>query len=148
MEKPLTSAASYELFVYSIQQRFPQIKVSTLVLKRTGKLFGELFGQLVFEAEIRLFVKERLDFKNSLIKGYSYEVWQGTQKLYWYDSQEHPNDLTLASSHPHHKHIPPNIKHHRVPVPELRFEEPNLPFLIQEIIDNLLLESNSDKKAS
>jgi hypothetical protein len=144
MENPLESVESYEVFIYSIQHRYPQIKISALVLKRTGKLFGELSGQIVFENEMRLFVRERLDFKKSVIKGYGYEVWQGTQKLYWYDSQEHPNDPTLASTHPHHKHIHPDIKHHRLPAPELRFDRPNLPFLIQEIIDNLLSQEGTN----
>ena len=138
MENPLVGAESYELLVYSIQQRYPQIKVSTLVLKRTGKMFGELSGQVFFDDDIRLFVKERLDFKNAVIKGYGYEVWRETEKLYWYDSQEHPNDPMLASTHPHHKHINPDIKHHRVPAPGLRFDAANLPFVIQEVIDNLL----------
>jgi len=44
----------------------------------------------------------------------------------------------LASTHPHHKHIPPDIKHNRIPAPELSFTQPNLPFLMQEIIDRLL----------
>jgi hypothetical protein len=34
---------------------------------------------------------------------------------------------------PHHKHIPPDIKNHRLPAPELSFTRPNLPFLIREI---------------
>jgi hypothetical protein len=108
-------------------------------LKRTGKLFGELSGQPFFENEVRLFVKERFDFKKAAIKGYGYEVWQGTVKLYWYDSQEHPNDPARAITHPHHKHIHPDIKHHRNPAPELHFDQPNLSFLIQEIIDNFIL---------
>ncbi len=36
-------------------------------------------------------------------------------------------------THPHHKHILPDIKHHRIPAPDLSFTRPNLPFLIQEI---------------
>ena len=36
-------------------------------------------------------------------------------------------------THPHHKHVPPNIKHHRIPASDLVFTEPNLPFLIREI---------------
>jgi hypothetical protein len=51
--------------------------------------------------------------------------------LCWF--ARHPNDPTLASSHPHHKHVLPDIKHHRVPAPELSFTRPNLPFLIEEI---------------
>jgi hypothetical protein len=53
----LTSAESYELFIYTIQQHYPQIKVSTLVPVRSGKLFGELSGQLFFEGDVRLFAR-------------------------------------------------------------------------------------------
>ena len=45
----------------------------------------------------------------------------------------YPNDLTLATTDPHHKHIPPDIKHHRVSAPHLSFTRPNLPVLIQEV---------------
>ena len=41
-------------------------------------------------------------------------------------------------SDPHHKHIPPNIKHHRIPAPNLSFTRPNLPFLIGEIEQEIL----------
>ena len=68
-----------------------------------------------------------------VIEGYSYEVWQGSEKLYWYDSQPHPGDPSLAATDPHHKHIPPDIKNHRLPAPDLSFTWPNLPFLIREI---------------
>ncbi|MEN8215749.1 MAG: hypothetical protein ABFS56_05115 [Pseudomonadota bacterium] len=37
--------------------------------------------------------------------------------------------LVLASTHPHHKHIPPDIKHNRIPAPILSFTHPNLPEL-------------------
>lgn len=79
----------------------------------------------------------RLNAGTMQIVSYGYEVWQGTEKLYWYDSQPHPDDLTLADTHPHHKHIPPDIKHHRLPVPGLSFTTPNLPFLIAEIEQDL-----------
>jgi hypothetical protein len=39
----------------------------------------------------------------------------------------------LQSLQPHHKHIPPNVKHNRVPAPEMSFSQPNLPVLIQEV---------------
>jgi hypothetical protein len=39
---------------------------------------------------------------------------------------------SLAAPHPHHKHIPPELKHHRVPAPSLSFSVPNLPFLVQD----------------
>lgn len=53
--------------------------------------------------------------------------------LYWYDSQPHPDDPTLAATDPHHKHVPPDMKHHRIPAPGLSFSPANLSFLIHEI---------------
>jgi hypothetical protein len=68
-----------------------------------------------------------------VIDEYGYEVWQDKDKLYWYDVQPHPDDLTLQSTYPHHKHIQPNIKNNRIPAPENSFNIPNLPGLIREI---------------
>ena len=59
-----------------------------------------------------------------------------------YDS--HPNESSLQSTHPHHKHIPPDIKHHRIPAPAMSFSRPNLPTLIREI--EALVESIGDKR--
>ena len=132
---PFQSLRDYERFVYTLQQHSPAIQSSTLVLARRGRLFAELRGELIFSSGYRLAVYERLSWDNGplVIEGYSYEVWQGSDKLYWYDSQPHPNDPTLASTDPHHKHVPPDIKHHRIPAPDLSFTLPNLPFLIEEI---------------
>jgi hypothetical protein len=69
----------------------------------------------------------------AFIIDYGYEVKVGNVVQYWYDSQPHPNDPTLQSTHPHHKHIPPDIKHHRIAASGLSFKEPNLLFLIREI---------------
>ena len=57
----------------------------------------------------------------------------GGEKLYWYDPQPHSNDPTLTSTAPHHKHVPPDIKHHRIPAPGLSFDRANLPLLIEEV---------------
>ena len=62
-----------------------------------------------------------------------HEVYRGEERLYWYDDFPHPNDPVLASTMPHHKHVPPDIKHNRIPAPNVSFERPNLPALIQEI---------------
>ena len=40
---------------------------------------------------------------------------------------------TLASTHPHHKHIPPNTKRNRIPAPNMSFTRPNLSAIIREI---------------
>jgi hypothetical protein len=64
-----------------------------------------------------------------------------TQIFFLTFAAQWPNDPTLASTHPHHKHIPPDIKHHRIPAPGLSFTQPNLPFLIEEILVTLVSKS-------
>lgn len=134
----LDTIHNYEEYVYTLQQKFPQIKISTLVVKPLGAQLAGVSGAVTFEKNIRLFVRERLNFEESFIKGYSYEVIQDETTLYWYDSQPHPDEPGLSDTHPHHKHIPPGIKRHRISAPGLNFNSPNLHFLIQEIIDTLL----------
>lgn len=136
---PFSSLRDYERFVYTLQQRFSSITRSTLVVIQRGRLYAELKGELAFAGDLRLVVYERLTWEAGplTIEGYSYEAWYGGKKLYWYDSQPHPRDPTLASSHPHHEHVPPDIKRHRIPAPDLSFTEPNLPFLIQELESRL-----------
>jgi len=102
---------------------------------RRGKRTAFVQGEISFTKGFRIVVRERLswDKKNVLIESYGYELWKREQKIAWYDSQPHPDDVNLASTFPHHKHIPPDIKHHRIPAPDMRFDQPNLPHLIREI---------------
>lgn len=132
---PFQSLRDYEEFVYTLPQRFPGIFNSTLVVVHRGARMATVSGEIAFPDGHRLVIRERLTFDTGtmVLVRYGYEAWLGSQRLYWYDSQPHPEDPTLAATHPHHKHIPPDIKHHRVPAPELSFTEPNLPFLIKEI---------------
>jgi hypothetical protein len=95
-------------------------------------------GSVTFGEGIELRVFEAIDFAAGEILDYGYTVYRGEEKEYWYDPQEHPGDPSLASTYPHHKHVPPNIKRNRVPAPALSFEQPNLPFLIEEIERELL----------
>jgi hypothetical protein len=39
--------------------------------------------------------------------------------------------------------VPPDIKHHRIPTPDLSFTRPNLPFLIEEIESQVLQQSEA-----
>jgi len=91
----LNSISDYEHFIYNLPNEFPQIKFSTLVLKRYGPYTGEISGTSFFEKQIRLNIRELLDFRKERIKTYSYEVYKEQEKQYWYDDQPHPNDLTL-----------------------------------------------------
>ena len=81
---------------------------------------------------IRLRLREELDFDAAIITSYGYEVYRHEERLYWYDDFPHPNDPALASTFPHHKHVPPNIKRNRIPAPEMSFTRPNLPILLRD----------------
>jgi hypothetical protein len=134
------SLDDYEAFIYGLPQQYPSLAYSKLLVARRGVGTAVVSGDAFFSDGIRLSINEQLMFDDDVwrIVRYSYEVWRNAEKLYWYDPQPHPNDPTLVSTHPHHKHIPPDIKHHRVPAPGLSFIAPNLPFLIAEIEQDLL----------
>lgn len=138
-DNPLRSSGDYELFLYSLSEQFPSVRQSTLTFVRRGHSLARVTGELFFDQGLRLVVLERIVFDRlpALIDAYGYEVWQGAEKLYWYDPQPHPNEPSLRSTHPHHKHVPPDIKHNRIPAPGMSFTHPNLPLLIREIEDLL-----------
>ncbi|NUO81010.1 hypothetical protein HUU05_13100 [candidate division KSB1 bacterium] len=125
----------YERFVFTLPLRFLSIRYSTLVFQRLEPFTAIVRGEVFFGQDVRMRVLEVLDFdeQDNFIQKYSYEVYRGEEKLYWYDPFPHPHNAALAETEPHHKHTPPDIKHHRVPAPHMSFAQPNLPFLIQEI---------------
>jgi hypothetical protein len=132
---PFQSLPEYEEFIYTLQHQFPAILSSTLVVIRRGATLAIVKGEIRFKQGYALVVEEHLVFESasSVLVRYGYEIWHGAEKLYWYDSQPHPTEPSLAITHPHHKHIPPDMKHNRIPAPGLSFSQPNLPFLIHEI---------------
>jgi len=79
-------------------------------------------------------MREDIDFDASLVASYGYEIYRGDERLYWYDDFPHPQDSSLASTFPHHKHVPPDIKRHRITASGLSFSQPNLPGVIEEIL--------------
>lgn len=128
------SREEYQALIYRIADLSKHILYSELVLIPAGRHLATLAGNIYFENEIRLQMREALDFElDDWITGYGYVVYKNNERQYWYDSQAHPNDLSLASTHPHHKHIHPDIKHHRIPAPNISFSTANLSFLISEI---------------
>jgi hypothetical protein len=135
MTEPFRTIEDYELFLYTLVDRFHAVQRSTVVLVRRGSTLARVAGELFLSHDIRLVLRERLLYRRSsvVIDNYGYEVWRGSEKLYWYDSQPHPDDASLQETHPHHKHIPPNTKQNRMPAPDMSFTQPNIPALIQEI---------------
>lgn len=129
---PLKSLNDYSVFVAEWLSQ-PNIVSSTVSVWSDSPYTGIAEGEVLFTNGLRLRTREEMDFDAGLIISYGYEVYRGEERLYWYDDFPHPNDPTLASTMPHHKHIPPDIKHHRVPAPTMSFVQPNLPAIIEEI---------------
>ena len=128
----LRSLAAYSTFLTEQVNR-PSIQSSTVNVWSESPYTAVAEGEIVFAHTFRLRMREELDFDAGLIAAYGYEVYRESEKLYWYDDFPHPNDPALASTHPHHKHVPPDIKRNRVPAPGMSYSRPNLPQLILEI---------------
>ncbi len=131
-DDPLQSLAAYTQFIAHLIDR-PGIAHSTLTVWSASPYTGVAEGEILFAKGIRLRVREEIDFDAKLITAYGYEVYRGTERLYWYDDFPHPNDSRLASTLPHHKHVQPDIKHNRLPAPQMSFTQPNLTEVIREI---------------
>lgn len=133
MPDEFPSFEEYCRLVAGLPDQFSSIRTSTLSVYTIGLFVAEVEGQLTFDADYVLDVWELLDLAAGSFRSYSYELNHAGERVWWYDPTEHPNDPTLESSYPHHKHIPPDIKRNRVPAPAISFTQPNLPVLIQEI---------------
>lgn len=129
----LTSVESYSRFIYVLIDNIPSVRRHTIKLYTDSVTTGVVEGRIEFDRDLALGVFERLDFARGRILFYSYEIYRGEELLIWYDPQPHPDDPTLASTYPHHKHIHPDIKHNRIRAPGISFSEPNLPSILAEI---------------
>jgi hypothetical protein len=132
MANPLKSLSEYSRFLAGEFER-STVERSTVTVWLVSKYTGIAEGEVFLVGGYRLRMREEIDFDEGIITAYGYEVYRGDKRIYWYDDFPHPNDSTLASTHPHHKHIPPDIKHHRIPAPNMSFSRPNMPVLLREI---------------
>lgn len=129
---PFESLADYSRYIAELFGR-RTVRHSTVAVWSDSPYTGIAEGEVHFVKGFCLRIREELDFDARLIASYGYEVYQGEERLYWYDDFPHPGDLALAPTFPHHKHIQPNIERHRVPAPEIDTARPNLPVLIREV---------------
>ncbi len=60
MTNPLRTIEDYELFLYTLQDHFPSISRSNLILTRRGVSLARVSGDLEFAHGIRLVVRERI----------------------------------------------------------------------------------------
>jgi len=133
---PLESLTAYSQFIAELVHR-DAINHSTLTVWSDSPHTGIAEGELFFPSGFRLRLREELDFEVKLITSYGYEVYKSELRLFWYDDFPHPQIEELASTFPHHKHVPPNPNRNRIPAPQITFAQPNLPFLLSEIEDLL-----------
>lgn len=131
-DSPLHSLTEYGHFVAELLSR-STVERSTVAVWSDSPYTGVAEGEVVFSSGIRLRMREELDFAAGLITSYGYEVYRGEERLFWYDDFPHPHDPALASTFPHHKHVPPDIRRNRIPAPKMSFTQPNLPALMEEI---------------
>ena len=131
-ENPLASLSDYSRFVAELMNRASIVR-STVIVWSDSPFTGIAEGEVFFSNGIRLRMREELDFDAALIASYGYEIYRGVERLFWYDDFPHPEDASLASTFPHHKHVPPDIRHNRIPAPNMSFSRPNLRGVISEI---------------
>jgi Family of unknown function (DUF6516) len=115
-ENPLQSLAGYSRFIAELLDR-STVQRSTVAVWSASPYTGIAEGEVFFSHGFRLRLREELDFAAGLITAYGYEVYEGEERLYWYDDFPHPHDPTVAATFPHHKHVPPDMKRNRVPAP-------------------------------
>src|SRR5213593_3418759 len=87
MSDPLRTLEDYELFLYTLSERFKSIRQSTIVLVRRGASLARVSGEIQFDHGFRLVVVERIVGGRSpvVIDAYGYEVWHESEIIFWYD---------------------------------------------------------------
>lgn len=59
MNDAFRTPEDYEFFLYALPERFPSIRRSTLTFVRLGVSLARIAGELIFDDEVRLVVRER-----------------------------------------------------------------------------------------
>lgn len=130
----LPGRRDYERLIYQLVDTHPQILSSTLRLYTNSATTCFVRGAVWFHSGLELRIFEYIDFSDGELLDYSYTVFRGDEKIRWYDPQPHPDNPELASTFPHHRHEPPDIKHNRRPAPGISFTDPNLPALMADCL--------------
>jgi hypothetical protein len=148
MSNVLNTYGEYAKFIFYLLADRPKIESHTIAVYTKSQTIGITRGRIFFRSGYVLRVFEQVDFVVHRIVKYFYELTFEGEPLWWYDSMPHPDVEELQSTHPHHKHIPPDIKHHRVTTTDVSFIRPNLPVLIEEIENLIDRDSKSNLQIS
>jgi hypothetical protein len=111
MSSALTSYTEYSQCLYHLLENRPTVESHTLTVYTTSRTVGITRGHIVFCSGYILRVFEQIDFVTHRILKYMYELRYQNERIWWYDPMPHPNTPELQSTHPHHKHVAPDIKH-------------------------------------
>ena len=60
MSNPLRTPDDYELFVYMLTEQSPSVRQSTVTFVRLGATLARVSGELRFDHDIRLVIRERM----------------------------------------------------------------------------------------
>jgi integrase len=60
MSNPLRTPDDYELFVYMLTEQYPSERQSTVAFVRLGATLARVSGELRFDHDIRLVIRERM----------------------------------------------------------------------------------------
>ena len=63
MSNPLRTSEDYELFLYTLTDQFLSVRRSTVKLIRRGATLARVTGELYFDGDVRLVVRERLIYQ-------------------------------------------------------------------------------------
>ena len=135
---PSLTKVEYEIFIYSLVEKYTEVVSSSLQLYSTSSGTAIVRGEIVLNNGVTLRILEILNFRTERIQKYSYAVYQDDVKIRWYDPQPHPENIALVANFPHHYHEQPDIKHNRKTAVGITFFAPNLSILIA---DCLVMES-------
>ncbi|RLC19510.1 MAG: hypothetical protein DRI57_07080 [Deltaproteobacteria bacterium] len=63
MNNPLHTPEDYELFLYTLTEKFPSVRRSTVTFARRGATLARVAGELFFDMEFRIVVRERICYQ-------------------------------------------------------------------------------------
>jgi hypothetical protein len=129
------SREEYEILLYTLPSRRTEVVTSSLRLYANSATTALVRGVVQLRNGVELHVFEYLDLTDGELLDYNYEVFHNGEKIRWYDSQPHREDMSLQSTFPHHYHEEPDIKRHRLPAHGISSTVPNLPTLISDCLE-------------
>jgi len=104
-----------------------ELVIEMKLLERRLTLYEEKYGVLSEDFFAALTVGKLVRYDEYDETRSDFSRWKGIYETWL------RRNVTLASTFPHHKHVAPDIRSHRIPALGMSFARPNLAVIIQEI---------------